>query len=180
MPCFDIQKQVKLEILRHMLVTVDDLKDLLTFTVSDLEKQLEEQEGDSLNVSNSKVESAVSSKITPKLDFDTLLEIPSMKKLKKIATEKQYLQEKSQLLPKLQEYITDLDFQFRKDDQVRLTLDHLASKLEPNLTPDLARKFVRIQNPDTVYYGQVNEDNQMHGIGTLLYDNGFMYQGMMF
>jgi hypothetical protein len=29
------------------------------------------------------------------------------------------------------------------------------------------------------YYGQTNEDHLRHGIGTVLYDNGFCYQGML-
>lgn len=29
-----------------------------------------------------------------------------------------------------------------------------------------------------VYYGQVNSKGQMHGIGTMLFKNGFCYQGM--
>jgi hypothetical protein len=31
-----------------------------------------------------------------------------------------------------------------------------------------------------VYYGQINQTGQMHGIGTMLFKNGFCYQGMFF
>ena len=50
--------------------------------------------------------------------------------------------------------------------------------LEPTFRSDLKNDFVRLQIKDRLYYGQVDADNKMHGIGTLLHDNGFIYQGM--
>ena len=29
------------------------------------------------------------------------------------------------------------------------------------------------------YYGQLNDSDEMHGIGTILFHNGFVYQGML-
>ena len=101
-PSFDIQKQVKMEVMRHLNETIEDLKDLLTFTLKDLEKQLEEEEVDKLSVSNSMAKSIhnsnhsaqisnQSAKSSIKIDFDTMLEFTSMKQLKKASTQKQYL-----------------------------------------------------------------------------------------
>ena len=47
----------------------------------------------------------------------------------------------------------------------------------------LRKPFERIdksgKNSDGyVYYGQINSRNEKHGLGTILYDNGFCYQGM--
>lgn len=33
-------------------------------------------------------------------------------------------------------------------------------------------------NDSYIYYGQVNSQGQMHGIGNMLFNNGFCYQGM--
>jgi hypothetical protein len=33
-------------------------------------------------------------------------------------------------------------------------------------------------NDSYVYYGQINSQGQMHGIGNMLFKNGFCYQGM--
>ena len=35
-----------------------------------------------------------------------------------------------------------------------------------------------MQIKDRIYYGQLNDSFEFHGIGTLLHDNGFIYQGM--
>ena len=53
-----------------------------------------------------------------------------------------------------------------------------SQSLDPKSNSDLNKEFVRISKKDHVYYGQVNDKHQKHGIGTLVYDNGFMYQGM--
>ena len=40
------------------------------------------------------------------------------------------------------------------------------------------KDFVLIQKDSEIYYGQVNQENMRHGIGTLLFENDFIYQGM--
>ena len=72
----------------------------------------------------------------------------------------------------------DLDFYFRQEEHAKNLCDEYSSRLDPKINSDLNKEFVRISKADHVYYGQVNDKNQRHGIGTLLYDNGFMYQGM--
>ena len=51
-------------------------------------------------------------------------------------------------------------------------------KLDRLNNPDLLKDFHRIEKQSEVYYGQVNELNQNHGIGSVLFKNGFCYQGM--
>lgn len=43
---------------------------------------------------------------------------------------------------------------------------------------DIDKDFIRIEKNNEVFYGQVNGQNQKHGIGTSLFENGFCYQGM--
>lgn len=68
-----------------------------------------------------------------------------------------------------------MEFKYRKDENAKSLISEYDSKLD-NL--DLKKSFVRIEKENFVYYGDVNDDNLRHGIGTLIYDNGFRYHGM--
>lgn len=71
--------------------------------------------------------------------------------------------------------VDNMEFNFRKDENVKSLIQEYVTKLD-NI--DLKIGFVRIAKDDYVYYGDVNESNKKHGIGNLIYDNGFRYHGM--
>ena len=78
----------------------------------------------------------------------------------------------------LKDSVESLDFHFRNQQNPSGLLAEYNSKLDYNFNSEIKKDFVRIQKEDCVYYGQVNQDNMKHGIGTLLFDNDFYYQGM--
>lgn len=68
-----------------------------------------------------------------------------------------------------------MEFKYRKDDNAKSLISEYNQKLD-NI--DLKKDFVRIEKDNYVYYGDVNLENKKHGIGTLIYENGFRYHGM--
>jgi len=68
-----------------------------------------------------------------------------------------------------------MEFKYRKDENAKSLISEYDSKLD-NI--DLKKSFIRIEKENFVYYGDVNDQNKRHGIGTLIYDNGFRYHGM--
>jgi hypothetical protein len=68
-----------------------------------------------------------------------------------------------------------MEFKYRKDDNAKSLISEYDQKLD-NI--DLKKDFVRIEKDNYVYYGDVNLENKKHGIGTLIYENGFRYHGM--
>lgn len=67
---------------------------------------------------------------------------------------------------------------FKFDDKAKSLAQELKQKLDPNINRQLKNDFVLIPKKKNIYYGQVNEHNQKQGIGTLYFDNGFVYWGM--
>ena len=78
----------------------------------------------------------------------------------------------------LKDYVEHLDFNFRNQQNPSGLLAEYNSKLDPNFNSEIKKEFVTIPREDNIYYGQVNSENMKHGIGTLLFDNDFSYQGM--
>jgi len=68
-----------------------------------------------------------------------------------------------------------MEFKYRKDDNAKSLISEYDQKLD---IIDLKKDFVRIEKDNYVYYGDVNLENKKHGIGTLIYENGFRYHGM--
>lgn len=60
----------------------------------------------------------------PSKDFDLMLDIPSMKNLKRVRDQKRFLMEKDVLLQNMDDMIDHLKFKFRKDDVFRKEIDH--------------------------------------------------------
>jgi hypothetical protein len=76
----------------------------------------------------------------------------------------------------------NLNFVFREVDSVSISPDY-NNLLDETTNPDIKAKFERIERDkggaqNYIYYGQINDKGQMHGIGTMLFPNGFCYQGM--
>lgn len=78
----------------------------------------------------------------------------------------------------LKDYMEHLEFTFRNHQNPTGVIAEHNSKLDPSFNSEIKKDFVLIPREDMIYYGQVNSDNEKHGIGTLLFDNEFSYQGM--
>jgi hypothetical protein len=78
----------------------------------------------------------------------------------------------------LKDYVEHLDFNFRNQQNPSGLLAEYNSKLDPNFNSEIKKDFVLIPREDNIYFGQVSSENLKHGIGTLLFDNDFSYQGM--
>ena len=111
-------------------------------------------------------------------DFDFLLDCPSVKNLTKLRNQRLYLAEKSSLLNKLQDVVDWVEFKFQHGKLEAKDIAEYKTKLEEGFNSDIQKQFDRISQDDWIYYGQLNKDSKKHGIGTILYDNGFCYQGM--
>lgn len=96
-PRQDFNSQLKLQIMRSLKGSLEDLIELLGFTIDDIEVQLDKQESASLYEStlkdlqtnkNSSAKDVITASIN---EFELMLEVPSMTKLKKIISQKHHL-----------------------------------------------------------------------------------------
>ena len=86
-------------------------------------------------------------------DFDFLLDSPSVKNLKKILSQKRYLLERDELLPKIKESIDEIKFRFRNIPNSQGIMNDYNSKIDINTNSDIKNEFIRMEKGDHVYYG---------------------------
>lgn len=163
-----------MDLLKNLSTYMQDFMEVLDFTIKEIENELDQQEVDTDNFQG--IQDMGLSQ--PAKDFDFMLDSPSVKNLKKLLGQKRFLLEKRDLLPRIRETINNLEFQFRKEESAKSLIAEYNSKLDRNSNQDIDKEFIRIEKDDCVFYGQVNQQNQKHGIGTSLFENGFCYQGM--
>jgi hypothetical protein len=80
------------------------------------------------------------------------------------------------LIAKIKDYIENMHFAFRKQQDSEHIITKYTQRLDSNEVRD--REFVLITKDNHTYYGQVNQLNEPDGIGTKMFDNNFIYQGM--
>lgn len=86
-------------------------------------------------------------------DFDFMLDTPSVKNLKKLLSQKRFLLERHDLLPRIRDTINNLEFQFRKEDSAKTLITQYNSKLDRNSNVDIDKEFIRIEKNNEVFYG---------------------------
>lgn len=110
------------------------------------------------------------------IDFDFLIDNPTLKDLKKLSMENKYFMDASKLKDLVQREFDMMKHQFRKEEN---DLDKIYnSKLDPRYNQSLNDEFIRIQKYNYTYFGHLDENSKQNGLGTKLYENGFCYQGM--
>lgn len=88
-----------------------------------------------------------------------MLDSPSVKNLKKVLSQKRFLLDKNELLPRIRETVKELQYHFRKEDNANQHLSEYNSRLNQNSNQDVNKEFVRIEKDDYVFFGQVDKDN---------------------
>jgi hypothetical protein len=96
--------------------------------------------------------------------------------------QKKYLIDKVSLIDKLKQLKESLDVEFEDIDGATLPEEYsdlLLKNYNPNIERPMKKKIVNEgQKNGYIYFGQFNSQEQMDGIGTILFHNGFCYQGM--
>lgn len=82
-----------------------------------------------------------------------MLDSPSVKNLKKLLSQKRFLLERHDLLPRIRDTINNLEFKFRKDENVKSLFAQFNSKLDRNSNTDIDKDFIRIEKNNEVFYG---------------------------
>ena len=82
-----------------------------------------------------------------------MLDSPSVKNLKRLLTQKRFLLEKHDLLPRIRDTVNNLEFQFRKEESAKSLITEYNSKLDRNNNSDIDRDFIRIEKDKEVFYG---------------------------
>eukprot|EP00347_Sterkiella_histriomuscorum_P000605 403375202 len=115
-------------------------------------------------------------------DFDELLNLRRINEIEEKFQQKKKLIELDQLKEKLNSIVDKLNVKLKEIDSVGLSNEY-TMYLDENYNQELRQKFQLIQREKGVqdsytYYGQLNSEGQMHGLGTIMFKNGFSYQGM--
>lgn len=87
--------------------------------------------------------------------------------------------EADQLKEKVLKLRDKINSVFKDIDGAGLSNDYHA-QLDETQNADLKKKFERVEriksaNDSYIYYGQINAKGQMHGLGAMLFKNGFCY-----
>lgn len=94
---------------------MQDFMEVLDFTIKELENEIDSQDPDFddgksfLDIANSQAAK----------DFDFMLDSPSVKNLKRLLSQKRFLLEKHDLLPRIRDTINNLEFKFRKEESAK-------------------------------------------------------------
>ena len=125
---------------------MQDFMEILDFTIKELENELETDMDDNqtfLDIANCQ---AVK-------DFDFMLDSPSVKNLKRLLSQKRFLLEKHDLLPRIRDTINNLEFKFRKEESAKSLITQYNSKLDRNSNSEIDKDFIRIEKNNEVFYG---------------------------
>ena len=137
-PSTNFHRYAKFEILSNMQEYLENFQELLGFTIRDLQVQQEEEDSRSHDQQTSlggqlspappmtangsegssrsldrQIRALSSLQKDSERDFDMLLDIPSMKNLKRLISQRKYLHEKGDLAQRIKGFMLDLDFYFR-------------------------------------------------------------------
>lgn len=128
---------------------MQDFMEVLDFTIKELENEIDSQDPDFddgksfLDIANSQAAK----------DFDFMLDSPSVKNLKRLLSQKRFLLEKHDLLPRIRDTINNLEFKFRKEESAKSLITQYNSKLDRNSNTDIDKEFIRIEKNNEVFYG---------------------------
>ncbi|CDW81949.1 UNKNOWN [Stylonychia lemnae] len=116
-----------------------------------------------------------------KSQFDSLVAENRINELLAKAAQRKYLLGQDKLKEKLSKLKDNLNLVLKEIDSIGLSNDYNIL-LDENQNPDIKTAFERIDRvkgayDSYVYFGQIHQ-GQMHGLGTMLFKNGFCYQGM--
>ena len=143
-PKENIHKFSKIEILKNLSAYLKDLMEVIDFTIQELTQT-------GMQATNPKASDINESQAAQ--DFDFLLDSPSVKNLKKILSQKRYLHERDELLPKIKEAIDEIKFRFRNIPNSQGVMNDYTAKIDINTNSDIKNEFIRIEKGDHVYYG---------------------------
>ena len=105
---------------------MQDFMEVLDFTIKELENELDQQENDG---DDNHLGIATCQAVK---DFDFMLDSPSVKNLKRLLSQKRFLLERHELLPRIRDTINNLEFKFRKEESAKSLLTQYNSKLDRN------------------------------------------------
>lgn len=66
-----------------------------------------------------------------------MLDSPSVKNLKRLLSQKRFLLERHDLLPRIRDTINNLEFQFRKEENAKSQFNKYNSKIDRNSNIDI-------------------------------------------
>ena len=108
---------------------MSDFQELLGFTIGSLEYQIEKEM--SGKDPNDEMDGPTQKQTNIVQDFELLLDMPSMKKMKKLVSQNKFLHEKVDLLPEITGFVRQLESRFGKEENAK----NLAAEYDRKLNP---------------------------------------------